>query len=80
VARQVGQSGKFVNPRIYFAVGLSGTPQHFAGVGTRARIVALNDDAEAPIFDLADAGAVADARQLLPLIAEALEHKRDADS
>lgn len=77
VARQVGQSGKFVNPAIYFAAGMSGTPQHFAGVGARARIVALNKDSEAPIFGFAAAGAVADAREVLPLLAEALEEKRE---
>lgn len=75
VARQVGQSGKFVNPAIYFAAGMSGTPQHFAGVGARARIVAVNSDAEAPIFGFAEAGAVADARQLLPLVADELERR-----
>jgi electron transfer flavoprotein alpha subunit len=77
VARQVGQSGKFVNPAIYFAAGMSGTPQHFAGVGARARIVALNTDAHAPIFGFAHAGAVADAREVLPLVAAALEAKRE---
>lgn len=74
VSRQVGQSGKFVNPAIYFAAGMSGTPQHFAGVGARARIVAVNADGDAPIFGFADAGAVADARTVLPLVADALEH------
>lgn len=73
VSRQVGQSGKFVNPAIYLATGMSGTPQHFAGVGARARIVAINSDAEAPIFGFAHVGAVADARQLLPLLADLLE-------
>lgn len=77
VARQVGQSGKFVNPVIYFAAGMSGTPQHFAGVGARARIVALNSDAEAPIFGFAHVGAVADAREVLPLLAAKLEQKRE---
>lgn len=73
VSRQVGQSGKFVNPAVYFAAGMSGTPQHFAGVGARARIVAVNPDGDAPIFGFAEAGAVADARALLPLLADALE-------
>lgn len=73
VAQQVGQSGKFVNPAVYFAAGLSGTPQHFAGVGVAARIVALNPDGEAPIFGFAEAGVVGDARQVLPLLADALE-------
>lgn len=77
VARQVGQSGKFVNPAIYFAAGMSGTLQHFAGVGARARIVAVNCDAEAPIFGFAETGAVADARQLLPMIADELERRRE---
>lgn len=80
VARQVGQSGKFVNPAIYFAAGLSGTPQHFAGVGARARIIAVNPDGDAPIFGFAEAGAVADARQLLPLLADALEQLSKEDA
>jgi electron transfer flavoprotein alpha subunit len=73
VLRQVGQSGKFVTPEIYVAVGMSGTPQHMAGVGSATRIIALNKDPDAPIFGFAEAGAVADAKILLPLIAEALE-------
>lgn len=75
VSQQVGQSGKFVNPTIYFAAGMSGTPQHFAGVGPRAQILAVNSDPEAPIFGFAEAGAVADARQLLPTLAEILEER-----
>lgn len=80
VARQVGQSGKFVNSAIYFAAGMSGTLQHFAGVGARARIVAVNSDAGAPIFGFAETGAVADARQLLPMIADELERRQDGRS
>jgi electron transfer flavoprotein alpha subunit len=72
VSRQVGQSGKFVTPEIYFAIGMSGTPQHFAGVGPRARIIALNTDRHAPIFDFAEAGVTADAVTFLPLLAGAL--------
>lgn len=73
VSQQVGQSGKFVNPGLYLAVGMSGTPQHFAGVGARARILAINTDRDAPVFGFAEAGAVSDARELMPLIADALE-------
>ncbi len=80
VSRQVGQSGKFVNPKLYFAAGMSGTSQHFAGVGARARIVAVNNDGQAPIFGLAEAGAVADAGKLLPILAEELEQRRAATS
>lgn len=78
VARQVGQSGRFVSPRSYFAVGISGTPQHLAGVAGTARIVAVNKDPHAPIFAVADVGVVADWRELLPLLAQRLEALRAA--
>jgi electron transfer flavoprotein alpha subunit len=72
VSRQVGQSGKFVTPDLYVAVGLSGTPQHLAGVGPATRLIAINTDPAAPIFAYAELGAVADARELLPLLRDAL--------
>ena len=59
VSRQVGQSGRHVEPEVYLAIGISGTLQHFAGVGERARIIAINKDAEADIFKFADLGIVA---------------------
>jgi len=76
VSRQVGQSGKFVTPELYLAVGLSGTPQHLAGIGPATRLIAINNDPAAPIFTYAELGAVADAREVLPplrdlLVAEA---------
>lgn len=73
VARQVGQSGKFVSPQLYFAVAISGTPQHLAGVAGTTRIVAVNQDPDAPIFAVADVGVVADWRELLPMLVEHLE-------
>lgn len=73
VSRQVGQSGKFVTPEIYLAAGISGTPQHLAGIGAATRIIAINSNPDAPIFAVAEAGAVADARTLLPLLGAALE-------
>jgi electron transfer flavoprotein alpha subunit len=73
VSRQIGQSGKFVTPHVYLAVGMSGTPQHLAGIGSATRIIAINTDPEAPIFRFAETGALADARTLLPLINQALQ-------
>ena len=78
VSRQIGQSGKFVAPRLYLAVGISGTPQHLAGVAGNARIVALNKDPDAPIFAVAETGAVGDWRAVLPLLAQKLEELQRA--
>jgi electron transfer flavoprotein alpha subunit len=82
VARQIGQSGKFVGPRTYFAVGISGTPQHLAGVSRECRVIAVNKDALAPIFDIAEIGVVAEWQVLLPALARELAALRpiDADS
>lgn len=72
VSRQVGQSGKFVTPELYVAVGLSGTPQHLAGIGPATRLVAINSDPNAPIFTYAELGAVADAKEILKLLRDML--------
>ena len=72
VARQVGQSGKYVRPDIYLAVGISGTPQHMAGIDPHTRVVAINADPEAPIFGMARVGVVGDWKVLLPALKRTL--------
>jgi len=74
--QQVGFSGNVVKPKIYIACGISGSPQHLFGMKDSEHIIAINKDASAPIFNVADVGAAMDLYQIVPLLTEQFRKRK----
>jgi electron transfer flavoprotein alpha subunit len=76
LSRQVGKSGMMVRPKLYLALGISGAPEHVEGMKNSQLIIAVNTDPKAPIFDIAQYGAVGDIFEIVPQLIEELKQRK----
>jgi electron transfer flavoprotein alpha subunit len=76
--RMIGQTGKMVSPELYVSLGISGSPHHVAGIQDSQRIIAVNKDIRAPIFQLSDIGFIGDLKKILPKLVKRIKEWRDS--
>jgi electron transfer flavoprotein alpha subunit len=76
--RMIGQTGKMVSPDLYLSLGISGSPHHVAGIQESKRIIAVNKERRAPIFQLSDIGFVGDLKKILPKLVQRIKKWRDS--